>query len=82
MAENEILNVRGLRASVEDRFDSCAELLYAIRHLNESDEGYRKKQKRKIGLVVGLFVSSLLCILLVSDVTEIFNDEALLQLFG
>lgn len=34
----------------EDRFDSCAELLYALRHLDESDEGYRKKQRRKIGL--------------------------------
>lgn len=60
--ENIILKCTQLNP--EDRFDSCAELLYAIRHLNESDEGYRKKQKRKIGLVVGLFVSSLLCILL------------------
>ena len=41
-----------------DRFDSCAELLYALRHLDESDEGYRKKQKRKIGFVAGMFAAS------------------------
>lgn len=41
-----------------DRFSSCAELLYALRHLDESDEGYRKKQKRKIGLVAGMFAAS------------------------
>ena len=42
-----------------DRFDSCAELLYALRHLDESDEGYRRKQKRKIGLVAGMFAASI-----------------------
>ena len=42
----------------EDRFDSCAELLYALRHLNESDDGYRRKQRRKIGLFVGMLVTS------------------------
>lgn len=41
-----------------DRFNSCAELLYALRHLDESDEGYRKKQKRKIGFVAGMFAAS------------------------
>ena len=45
----------------DDRFDSCAELLYAIRHLEESDEGYRKKQKRKIALVASMLGVSILC---------------------
>ena len=45
----------------DDRFDSCAELLYAIRHLEESDEGYRKKQKRKIALVASMLGTSILC---------------------
>lgn len=45
----------------EDRFDSCAELLYALRHLDESDEGYRKKQKRKIALFFGMIGISLAC---------------------
>lgn len=45
----------------DDRFDSCAELLYAIRHLEESDEGYRKKQKRKIALVASMLGASILC---------------------
>ena len=42
-----------------DRFSSCAELLYALRHLEESDEGYRKKQKKKIGLFFGMLATSL-----------------------
>lgn len=43
----------------EDRFDSCAELLYALRHLNESDEGYRSHQKRKVGAFFGVLATSI-----------------------
>lgn len=32
----------------EDRYQSCAELLYALDHYDEMDEGYRKKQKNKL----------------------------------
>lgn len=32
----------------EDRYQSCAELLYALEHHNEMGEIYRKKQKRKL----------------------------------
>ncbi len=41
-----------------DRYESCAELLYALRHLDESDDGYRKKQKKKIGIFIGMLAAS------------------------
>ncbi len=34
----------------EDRYQSCAELLYALDHYDEMDEGYRRKQKRKLNV--------------------------------
>src|SRR5690606_13040382 len=40
----------------EDRYQSCAELLYALDHYEEVDDVYREKQKsklRKFGLVTG-----------------------------
>ena len=55
--ENIILKCTQLNP--EDRYESCAELLYALRHLDESDEGYRKKQRRKIGLVFGMLAASM-----------------------
>ncbi len=33
----------------EDRYQSCAELMYALEHYEEIDDKYRKKQKRKLG---------------------------------
>ena len=46
----------------EDRYQSCAELLYALNHYDEMDEGYRKKQKRKLKgffLILGAAIVSL-----------------------
>lgn len=46
----------------EDRYDSCAELLYAIRHYEEADDAHRNKQKRKVrifGVTVGLAILSI-----------------------
>lgn len=34
----------------EDRYQSCAEMLYALDHYDEMDEGYRRKQKRKLNV--------------------------------
>ena len=60
--ENIILKCTQLNP--EDRFDSCAELLYAIRHLDESDGHYRKKQKRKVGFfAVTLIVAAFFAVL-------------------
>lgn len=47
----------------EDRFDSCAELLYALQHYEKADDAYRKKQLRKViatGTMLGISVLSLM----------------------
>lgn len=54
--ENIILKCTQLNPA--DRYSSCAELLYALRHLDESDEGYRRKQRRKIGLFFAMLATS------------------------
>lgn len=37
----------------EDRYQSAAELMYALEHYEEEDEIFRKKQKKKLGLFIG-----------------------------
>lgn len=44
--ENIIL--RCTRVNPRERYQSCAEVLYALNHYNELDEAYRKKQKSKL----------------------------------
>ena len=36
----------------EDRYQSCAELMYALEHYEEIDDIYRKKQKKQLGTFV------------------------------
>lgn len=36
----------------EDRYQSCAELMYALEHYEEIDDVHRKKQKRKLGVFI------------------------------
>ena len=48
----------------EDRYQSCAELLYALNHYEELTDGYIKKQKRKLGAFIGT-ASSMVAFLLV-----------------
>ncbi len=36
----------------EDRYQSCAELMYALEHYEEIDDIHRKKQKRQLGLFI------------------------------
>lgn len=40
----------------EERYDSCAELLYAIRHYEEADDSYRNKQKRKVKVFAAMLI--------------------------
>jgi serine/threonine-protein kinase len=43
----------------EDRYQSCAELLYALEHYEEADDAYRLKQKKKLryfGVSMGMCV--------------------------
>lgn len=46
----------------EDRYQSCAELLYALNHYDEMDESYRKAQKKKLNLFLGTAIASLVCL--------------------
>ncbi len=41
-----------------DRYQSAAELMYALEHYNEIDDIYRKKQKRKLGTFITTLVLS------------------------
>ncbi len=43
-----------------DRYQSSAELMYALEHYDEIDDRYRKKQKRKLASFVATAVASLL----------------------
>ncbi len=43
-----------------DRYQSAAELMYALEHYEEVDESYRKKQKRKLALFLAPVVLALL----------------------
>ena len=50
------------RLNPQDRFQSCAEVMYALNHLNELDGNYIKKQKKKlilfiISVVVTIFMA-------------------------
>lgn len=45
----------------EDRYQSCAEVLYALEHYNELDESYRKVQKKKIRSFLITGVASICC---------------------
>lgn len=40
------------RRNPQDRYQSCAELLYALEHSGEIDGVYRKKQKRKLTIFI------------------------------
>ncbi len=48
-----------------DRYQSCAELMYALEHYNEIDDAYRKQQKNKLSL----FISSAALTLLFAGVS-------------
>lgn len=82
--ENIILQCTQLNP--DDRFDSCAELLYALDNYGVWDQQHRSKQFRKVlltGAMVGLSVLSLIvgiaCQLLKSSVNEKDYDNNVLQ---
>ena len=45
----------------EDRYQSCAELMYALEHYDEIDDIHRKKQKKKLGTFIFTMALSLIC---------------------
>lgn len=44
-----------------DRYQSAAELMYALEHYEEIDDIYRKKQKRKLGAFIATAALTLVC---------------------
>ena len=46
------------RINPEERYQSCAELLYAILHYEEADETYQKKQKKKLYTFYGMLLAA------------------------
>lgn len=58
----------GLEAIIEkcvqlnpnDRYQSCAELLYALQHYEENGVAYRTKQKKKLGLFMTTTIASVI----------------------
>lgn len=49
------------RQQPNDRYQSCAELLYAIEHHNEMGELYRSKQKKKLFSFVATACTAIVC---------------------
>lgn len=54
--ENIILKCTQLNP--EDRYQSCAELMYAILHYEEEDDAYKKKQWKKMRLFAGTLAAT------------------------
>lgn len=47
-----------------ERYQSCAELLYALERYNELDENYRRRQKKKLNKFVFCVAAALVCMVL------------------
>lgn len=48
----------------EDRYQSCAELLYAVYHYEEADDTYRNKQQRKVKIFTWVAAAALTCFII------------------
>ncbi|MBD5544102.1 MAG: serine/threonine protein kinase [Lachnospiraceae bacterium] len=46
----EIIVSKCTQPNPADRYQTCAELMYALEHYNELDESYKRKQNRKLGI--------------------------------
>lgn len=44
----------------DDRYQSCAELMYALNHYEEADDAYRHKQKAKIKIFLAALIFSII----------------------
>ncbi|MBR5233166.1 MAG: serine/threonine protein kinase [Clostridia bacterium] len=47
----------------EDRYQSAAELMYALEHYEEIDDQYRKKQKNKLSVFITMCVLCIVCVI-------------------
>lgn len=57
----------------EDRYQSCAELMYALEHYEEIDDIHRKKQKKQLGVFIG--TSVLTVVLAITSLWGYFSAE-------
>lgn len=48
----------------EDRYQSCAEVLYALEHYNEMDANYRRKQEKRMNSFLATVASSVACLVI------------------
>lgn len=46
----------------DERYQSCAELMYALEHYDTIDEAYRKKQKGKLSSFIAMIVMMFVCL--------------------
>lgn len=46
----------------EDRYQSCAEVLYALNHYNEMDDSYRRRQKGKLRSFISVAAAGVVCL--------------------
>lgn len=70
----------------EDRFQSCAELIYAFKHYNEYGEAYRNMQKKKLkkfvaatASAVGFLMAGIICLSVRSGINNADFDQNILQ---
>lgn len=50
------------RPDPDERYQSCAELMYALDHYDEIDDLYRRKQKRRVALFLTTLIMSGACV--------------------
>lgn len=75
-----------IQSKPEDRFQSCAELIYAFKHYNEYGEAYRNMQKKKLrkfvlssASAVVFIIIGIICLLVRSSINNVDYDQNILQ---
>lgn len=75
-----------IQSKPEDRFQSCAELIYAFKHYDEYGEAYRNMQKKKLRKFVLSSVAAVVftivgfvCLLIRSNINNADYDQNILQ---
>ena len=62
----------------EDRYQTCAELQYALLHYKEQGEEYRRKQKGKLKRFFGFVAASIICLLIgITGIVMKFHTNSL-----
>jgi len=54
--------IKATQPDPKDRFQSCAEMLYALNHYEEVDDAYYLKQKRKLRAFLTVITSAVVCL--------------------